>query len=263
MYELTQYWHAGEPPEPIVELLATFPRHCPRLRQTVFDESTADAFIAAHFSAREVAAFRACALPTSQADYLRYCAGYILGGFCLDADVRCRGDVCELIDGAERGIVFGQTRPLPDWIERAFGWPYSVGRYRALVNGAYGFLRARDPLMGLAVEVATANVESRLGEGVKGVWLTTGPGVFTSIYLLHRLGSLDGFLDYTKDTALEPGAALFCEVVEDPARADSALSGLDIAPVEELEAGLLQHVGIPRPGGGVRHWSGSESGIFR
>jgi hypothetical protein len=260
---VVQYWDAEQPPQEIVELLASFPRHNPGLRQIVFSEASAEAFIAERFTDREVAAFRACAVPTSQADYLRYCAGYVLGGLCIDADVRCGGDLNSLLGRPQRGIVLAERDQLPDWIERIFAWPYTVGSYRIVVNGAFAFARAGDPLPGLAIEISTANIENRLADGRTGVWLTTGPGVFTSIYLLWQLGSFDAFLAYTAGTVLEPTAALFCEVVEDPSRAEEAFDGLDMAAAEEVDDRLLQHVGIPRRAAGVSHWSNPEGSIFR
>lgn len=258
-----QYWHADQPPEPIVELRATFRRHNPGLQQTLFNESSAHHFIAERFSPREAAAFRACASPTSQADYLRYCAGYALGGLCIDADVRCDGNLSGPLGSRRRGVVFGQTQPLADWIERIFAWPHGVGPYRTLVNGAFAFVQPGAPLLGLAVEVATANIENRVADGPNGVWVTTGPGVFTSLYLLNCLGSIDAFMRYVDGTVLEPSASLFCEVVENPVRIDQALAGVDIAPVEMVGHWSLEHIGVPRSAEGVSHWSNPGVSIFR
>jgi hypothetical protein len=259
---LIQYWHTAEPPEEIVELMAGFDRLNPGLRHLLFDAAEAERFIGEHFSGREVAAFRACALPTSQADYLRYCAAYVLGGLCIDADFRCVGGLDSLFRRSTRGTVFGQRDAPPAWIARLAGWPYTVGPYRTLVNGIFVFARPGDPLLELAIEVTTANIEHRVGEGPVGVWRTTGPGVFTSFYLLHHLGSIDIFLRYSKDTILERSARLFCEVVGDRSRVDRALHGLDMLAVEETIR-WLEHVGIPRASSSVRHWSNAEQSIFR
>lgn len=259
---MIQYWDKPEPPPAIAELMAGFDRLNPGLRHLVFDAAGAEAFVAEHFSSREVAAFGACALPTSQADYLRYCAAFVLGGLCIDADVRCVGALDPLFARSERGTVFGQRDAPSAWIARLAGWPHTVGPYRTLVNGIFVFARPRDPLLELAIEVATANIERRLGEGAAGVWLTTGPGVFTSVYLLHHLGSIDAFLRYSTGTVLEPAAPLFCEVVGDPGRADRALEGLDAMAVEETGA-WVEHVGVPRSSQGVDHWSRPDGSIFR
>jgi len=242
--------------------MATFPSHNPGLRHVLFDEATADAFIVAHFPTRQVEAFRACASPASQADYLRYCAAFVMGGLCIDADVRCRRALDSLFARSERGTVFGQRDPPAERIARIAGWPHSVGRYRTLVNGVFSFARSGDPLLELAIEVATANIENRLGEGPVGIWVTTGPGVLTAAYILHRLGSIDAFLRYTKGTVLERSAALFCEVVADASRVDSAFEGLDMLAVEETGA-WFEHVGVPRSSTGVSHWSSPDGSISR
>jgi hypothetical protein len=260
--QLIQYWDAPEPPPELTELMAGFDRHNPGLRRLLFDAASAEDLIAEHFSAREVAAFRACALPTSQADYLRYCAAFALGGLCIDADVRCLRDLGPLFSRSPRGTVFGQREAPPAWIARIAGWPRPVGPYRTLVNGIFVFAEPGDPFLGLAIEVATANIESRVGEGPEGVWRTTGPGVFTSAYLLHGLGSIDAFLAYTAGTILEPTAGLFCEVVGDAARVDDAFAGLDTMAVEDA-GDWLTHVGVPRSSGAVRHWSRPGGSIFR
>jgi hypothetical protein len=257
-----QYWHSKEPPAEIAELMASFDSPDRGLHHVVFDAVEAERFIAEHFSGREVAAFRACALPSSQADYLRYCAAYVLGGLCVDADVRCVGSLDSLFARSPRGTVFGQRDAPPARIARLAGWPYTVGPYRTLVNGLFVFAGPADPLLELAIEVATANIENRVGDGSPGVWLTTGPGVFTAVYLLHRLGSIEAFLRYAEGTILEPSAPLFCEVVDDPSRVDRALEGLDTMAVEEAGR-WLEHVGIPRSSPGVRHWSNPGGSIFR
>jgi Glycosyltransferase sugar-binding region containing DXD motif len=257
-----QYWHSEQPPQRIVDLMATFHACNPDLRHVVFSESTAEAFIAEHLSAREAAAFRACAQPTSQADYLRYCAAYAMGGLCIDADVRCVGDVRPLIEAPRRGILFGQRDPLPGPLPGFPPWPHTVGPYETLINGIFAFARPRDPLLGLAVEVATANIENRLADGPVGVWLATGPGVFTSFYLLHRLGSIDAFVGYAAGTVLEPTASLFCEVVGEYASVERALRGVDMAAVEDVGR-WAEHVGIPRSSDRAAHWSRPEGSIFR
>jgi hypothetical protein len=257
-----QYWHNEERPLEVVELMATFTARNPDLRHMVFDFAGAEHFIQQHFSVREVEAFRACALPTMQSDYLRYCAGFVLGGLCIEADARCLGDLGSLFDRSPRGTVFGQRDAPAPWIARIAGWPYTVGPYRTLVNGIFLFAKPGDPLLELAIEIATANIEARVGEGPAGVWLNTGPGVFTSIYLLHELGSFDAFLGYARDTVLAPSAKLFCEVVGDRQRVDRTFEGLDLMPVEEVGR-WAEHVGVPRSAPGVSHWSQAAGSIFR
>lgn len=257
-----QYWHAEEPPQPIVELMETFKAHIPGARHLLFNEVTAADFIAEHFSSREVAAFRACAEPAGQADYLRYCAGYVLGGLCVDADARCLSDFSQLVSQLDRGIVFGQRDPLPRRVPGLPQWPYQVGPYKTLINTIFAFRQPRDPMLALAIEVATANIEQRVADGPIGVLLTAGPGVFTSLYLLSHLGSMDAFLEYANHSLLRPSAGLFCEVIGDDARVRQALAGVDMAAFEDILGVRIEHVGIPKDMRKENHWSRAGS-IFR
>jgi len=240
--------------------MKSFARLNPGIRHVVFDRSRAQEFIAEHFSAREVEAFRACAMPTSQADYLRYCAAFVMGGLGIDADVRCVGRLDSLFSRSERGTVFGQRDPSPPRIARLAGWSRRIGPYETLINGIFVFARTGDPLLKLAIEYATANIESRVAEGPAGVWLTTGPGIFTSVYLLRELGSVDAYLRHVANTVLEPAAEVFCALID--GRADRILDGLDMLAVEDVGA-WVRHVGVPRSSPGVVHWSRPEGSIFR
>src|SRR5690348_1645791 len=87
---IIQYWHSEQVPEQIAELTATFRDLNPALPHLVFSEAKAEEFIAEHFEAREVAAFRSCAVPAMQADYFRYCAALALGGIYSDVSFYCR-----------------------------------------------------------------------------------------------------------------------------------------------------------------------------
>ncbi len=225
---IIQYWHSEQPPERIRDGLASFAEVNPSLRHLVFNESSAGDFIAEHLSAREAAAFHTCAVPAMQADYFRYCAGLVLGGLYADADLRCVADVRPLIHRAE-GTLFARREPS----ERAAAllrYPYRVGPYCDVDNSPFAFRQPGHPLLGLTVEIATAIIEKRIADGVQGVWLTAGQGIFTSMYLLDRLGSVDAFLDYVDGSALEPSASLFCELVGGHSTVATVLSGVDIRP---------------------------------
>jgi hypothetical protein len=133
-----------------------------------FDRMTAERFIGEHFTSREVAAFRACAVPAMQADYFRYCAVLALGGIYCDIDLRCVRPLEPLVDTLEGGLLFRQ-------------------HHGPMINGFFVFKTADHPLMRLALEVATANIELRLEASVS---LVTGPWIFTGLSGLHQLGSI-------------------------------------------------------------------------
>ena len=203
---LVQYWHSTEIPPDIGEMLETFADQNPDLRHQVFDESSAESFIAEHLTGREVAAFRACAVPAMQADYFRYCAGLVLGGICCDADYFCARPFRPLIEEADHGLLF-QT-------------PNGT-----VHNGFFVFTAPRPPLLRLALDVATANIERRAQEQV---WWITGPGVLTILHALSEHGSFEATQQGAAERGVEAQAAAAIAAVGDYARVTEAFAGVRI-----------------------------------
>lgn len=172
---LFQYWHDEDIPEDVGQLLELTRQRNPDLHYMLFDEESAAAFIEKHFSPREVAAFGACGPPAMQADYFRYCAVYALGGVYCDADMRCLVPFNGLLDSG--GTLF----------ER-----FSVG---VVTNCLFGFAEPEHPLLGFALDTATAAIESRLKAGVSTV---TGPTIFTALTLVWKL-DFDGTTDLVRN----------------------------------------------------------------
>ena len=259
---LVQYWHAPRPPADVAPLLQSFAALNPRMRPLVFDRRAATAFIAERYSERELAAFRACAVPAMQADYFRYCALLALGGVYADADFRCVAPLAELFGAAadDGGLLFGRPRVPGGWPPDLFGDRPRVGPYRIVANSVFGFPRPGHPLLRLAVELATANVERRLAEDVAVV---TGPCVFTSLYLADRLGSLDAFREYAAAGVLAPSAELFCEVVGDAARVAAAFRGVRIEPFEQTRAAVVEMGGRLAYKATEDHWRNHRGSIWR
>lgn len=247
---LIQYWDTEEVPDPIAELIDTFSEHNPDRRHLVFSESSAEQLISTHFSAREVAAFRTCAVPAMQADYFRYCAVHALGGIYVDADIKCTSSLRPLARQGDFNKVFqrftnmdGRPRPFP-----------------SIVNGFFIFNSPNHPLLRLTLDIATANIENRV---VEDVWATTGPGILTALHLLHSADSVDAFIKSCRGYRVELTAKTVCEVVGGPARAAEAFIGVDLGPVEEL-APWLQIQGFPRPHmKSENHWLRWQASIFR
>lgn len=169
---LIQYWHEETAPKDVEELFARMREYNPDLQQIVFSETTARAFIDEHLSAREVAAFDACAVPAMQADYFRYCAMYVLGGFYCDADCSCTGSISPLLEA--NGFLI-ESMAIPG----------------ALNNNLLAFKDAGQLFPKLAMDVATAAVECRVSEKVSAV---TGPFVFNLLWRAFEHGSLDAWL---------------------------------------------------------------------
>ena len=228
---IIQYWHSDEVPTEVDGLIASFRECNPDMEHLLFDEPRAERFIARHVGPRELAAFRACAVPAMQADYFRYCAVLTLGGIYCDADFECRGPLGPLLEEIDTGQLLGLPRLPPAWSEQTiFGAAGPVGRHRILNNSFFAFNGPGHPFLRLSLDIATANIERRVVEDVS---LTTGPGVFTSLYLIRQLMSLDAFREYASHGVLGPLAPLTCEVVGEIERVERAFDGVRIMTGEE------------------------------
>jgi hypothetical protein len=241
--DLVQYWHAPQPPDYMTALIDSFRRHR-KGSHTLFDQRSADRFIATHFSPREQQAFRDCAVPAMQADYFRYCAILVLGGAYVDADVLCYADVSPLLDEPfADGLLFRRDNG-------------------NIMNGFFVFRGPASPFLRLVLDVATANIERRLAEDV---WLTTGPGLFTYLDVLNWSGSFDAFLEEQRSheyEAIPAFAQLLCETIGDFARVQDAFSGIQVSEESKLKPYFIQ---APEPlayKDTTDHWTRVTGSIF-
>ena len=172
---IAQFWHSSEPPAHVVELTQSFAELNPERPHLLFNAETADDFIAEHFTKRESEAFRACGPPAMQADYLRYCVIWRSGGIWADAGFMCMRSMSTLLEGSQ-GVVF----------------PVALALFQPLADERVArLLGAKHPFLRLAIDISTGLIEQRWHGRVHEV---TGPLVLTTIYGLHRAGSVDAFL---------------------------------------------------------------------
>ena len=238
---IIQYWHEEAVPDYIAEMLATFREHNPSLRHVLFSEASAEEFIDEHFGAREVAAFRACAVPAMQADYLRYCAVLALGGIYVDVDERCVSSLTSLLPSDADGRLF--IRP-----------------EGAVINGFFAFAAPGHALLELALEIASTNIERRRCEEV---YFTTGPPIFTCLYWLDRLGSFDAVYERATGSGFVEHFRAYAETIESPDRASRALQGVRVSPIEDRVA-FVRSAGPDLPYKHTdAHWTNAGPEIFR
>jgi hypothetical protein len=257
-----QYWDREVAPDDVEELFATFRAQNPDFEHEVFSEAGAERFIAEHFSPREVAAFRACGVPAMQADYFRYCLVLVRGGIYADADYRCVASLRPLLEESVGGELF-----------LGFNEHRLKGREANRVwNGFFAFRQPGHPFLRLALEIATANLEARIaekawpaGDNVRAaIWLTVGPGILTSMRLIHAWGSFDAYLEAIVGTEAEPFGELYCETIGDLDRLAAAFEGVRISPFDRM---LRWIAPVPVDDLAYKatetHWHNVETAIFR
>ena len=156
--KLFQYWDSPTPPAEVASWIEGFRTGNPEFEHVLFDEGSATEFIARHYGPREVAAFKACAVPAMQADFIRLCAMDVHGGVYVDADNQSIKPLSELIAQAPRSMMFT--------------WMGMVN------NGFLLFRDPHDPFVRACLALTVENIEARRFETE---FTSTGPGVFNAI----------------------------------------------------------------------------------
>jgi hypothetical protein len=241
--KLFQFWDQVEPPAEVARWIDGFRTNNPEFEHVLLNEATATGFIEQHYGAREVAAFRACAMPAMQADYVRLCAIDTFGGVYVDADNQ-------------------SLEPLSGLIERA---PHALMlTWTGLINNAFlMFRRPNHPFIQACLALTTENIERRR---FKVENTATGPGVVNAVRAVIAPEAIPE-MAAAYDNPVCSGWG-FLELVEH-ARAL-------IAPTPELvdayRAATIMHTLSARPWLGSeqpaykatpRHWINWEGPIYR
>lgn len=259
--QISQYWNTKAIPDYLDDLLVTFRDRNLDFHHRVFSEADTERFIGEHFGPRELAAFRACAVPSMQSDYFRYCVVLALGGVYADVDYRCRASLRPMVDRLEGGEIF--LSPTPVTLK---------GREATRIwSGFFAFREPGHPFLRLALEIATANMEARIPERVwkvgenvvESIWLTVGPGIFSLMRFIRNWGSLDAFIDGVANTPAEPFASLYCEVIGDYDRILEAFDGVRVSPYAQMTS-WIESPEDPLPYQRTDvHWHNVRTAIFR
>lgn len=172
---LFRFWDKPTPPADVQEVLDSWNDPAEGLRQVLFDEAAARAFIAQAYPEPYLAAFNACHHPAMKSDFLRLCYLTEMGGVYLDVDqARVPGGP------SLRDALVGRSLILPLSGTSPF---YTNNNIIACVPG--------HPVLRRALAEALHLVETATRDGQRpDIWVTTGPGAFTRSlvrYLLNRM----------------------------------------------------------------------------
>lgn len=213
MQTIVQYWHSSEVPAEVRQSTATFRDQNPEMRHLLAHEAEAAAFIAERFTDRELCAFQACAVPAMQSDYFRCCAILALGGIYADVGLACKRPLDSLVRSVGGGLLVRLT-------------PGGT-----ISNGFFVFPAPGHPMLRLALDIATSNIERRIATAVNRV---TGPWIFTCMAEAWRAGSLDPH--WAPDEEIARLAKAMLEEVGEYAKLDAVFEGIRIEPAATLQA---------------------------
>ena len=152
------FWHAAALPEDIRPIRESWDRFGPADIRC-FDDRSGERFIAEHYGPREVAAFRACALPAMRSDVFRVLAVLALGGFYCDMGVRLVASPSPFL-------------PVPE------GTLTLYRRWHGGINNGLFSAPAGHPVLRRIAERIVGNVERREG---RNVMFITGPAVWREV----------------------------------------------------------------------------------
>lgn len=255
-----QYWDDEAVPEYLEGLFATFRYRNPEFDHRVFSKAETERLIGERFGDRELAAFRACAVPSMQSDYFRYCFALAHGGIYADVDYRCLRPLRPLLEGDARGEIFlGPSE-----------YELNGREARRVWSGFFAFKEPGHPFFELALEIATANIEARIaervwpvGENVKpAIWVTVGPGVPTLMRFIHEWGSFDAFLAGIAGSPVEPFGELYCETIGEYERIVEAFDGVRVSSFERMASWVADPDSALPYKQTDAHWHNVTTGIF-
>ena len=169
--KLFQYWDCTSPPTEVAGWIDGFRTRNLEFEHVLINAETAADLIADAHGARELAAFKACAVPAMQADYLRLCAICTFGGVYVDADVQSLAPLSDLVAQAPSSLIL---------------------TYNNLFNNAFLMFREpQDAFIKACLALSTDNIETRR---FNVVFTATGPGVLNAVRAILAPSSLPAIL---------------------------------------------------------------------
>jgi hypothetical protein len=175
--DIFQYWDQEAVPDDVMVWINGFKIANPEFSHRLLDRAAAIAFIEAHYTPRERAAFELCGPPAMQADYLRLCLMYAVGGIYVDADQSPQERLSLLVDKADVGLMCKWYTPITNC-------PILINGVMILKNSGNLYVKA-------CLELAT---ELILGRRFNDILMSSGPGLLNAVWRAFDEG-IDADLD--------------------------------------------------------------------
>lgn len=161
-----QFWDRDIPND-VMTSVATWKTANPDCVHTLYSEQSARDFIAERCSAPVLEAYDYAHHPAMKADIFRLAVIYHQGGFYIDADDSCCVPISEWFKNETVELIVSR----------------SVGPETYLHNWFFA-AEPRHPVVGHALELATANVLSAIADQRRAyIWEDTGPGCLSRAFL--------------------------------------------------------------------------------
>ena len=155
---ITQFWDA-EPPADVAALMQSWRRLNPDHVYQLFNDATAKAYLAQHFSPPVLLAFSRVREPAQQADIFRLALLAVEGGIYADADDRCLAPIGAVVPADATLVMYQEDH--------------------GTIGNNFIAVAPRHPVVVLALRLAV-NAINRGDTDV--VWLSTGPALLTRAF---------------------------------------------------------------------------------
>jgi mannosyltransferase OCH1-like enzyme len=157
--QIMQYWDQRHPPRDIADLMRTWVETHPGYQYCRFDDTAAREYLTTHFPEAVLNAYQCASHPAQKSDLFRLAYLFREGGWYVDADDRCVGNLSAISrPNAELNVYQEQ--------------------YATLGNNFLGCIPG-EPVIERALTLAVETVNRGDSDAI---WLATGPGLLTRAF---------------------------------------------------------------------------------
>jgi tetratricopeptide (TPR) repeat protein len=161
-HRIMQFWDSPQIPADILSTMQSWPQGCSGFEHQVFNDASADAFVARHGSHAMLRALRSANHPAMRSDIFRLVWLWVQGGVYADADDLCRRSIAPWLAPGLQLLL----------LQEDIG---SIGNNFIAAEPGNPFIKA-------ALDAVVANVLGRQGDSV---WFISGPGALTTAFTGH------------------------------------------------------------------------------